>query len=167
MQRIWVQLCGKNWYKVTILIMHKRERELGFYRHDQWGGCLPCWRYTGLNGGLLLRGWSPSRRHCYRHKHQQEGATWKLMHKHMIMLSMMWMVLVWSRFNLPHVNWSWFEKLIQIQTSNVVQITQSCICYCLVMVNHVDMWILCLWCSNDHSCISMVQFWIAFDLNLD
>ena len=42
------------------------------------GVCLPCWRYTGLNGGLLLRGWSPSRRHCYRHNHQQEGATLNL-----------------------------------------------------------------------------------------
>src|ERR1043165_9659234 len=26
MQRIWVQLCGKNRYKVTILIMHKGMR---------------------------------------------------------------------------------------------------------------------------------------------
>src|ERR1041384_2550615 len=26
MQRIWVQLCGNNRYKVTILIMHKRMR---------------------------------------------------------------------------------------------------------------------------------------------
>ena len=72
---IWVQLCGKNRYKVTILIMHKRMRGNWVFIDMINGGLLALPMIHGLNGGLLLRGWSPSRRHCYRIKHQQEGAT--------------------------------------------------------------------------------------------
>ena len=38
------------------------------------------------------------------------------------------MVLMWPMFNFQQVNWSWFEKGIQIQTPNVVRIIPSCIC---------------------------------------
>src|ERR1041385_8235558 len=39
MQRIWVQLCDRNVIMVIILNNAKarHEREVGFYRHDQWG----------------------------------------------------------------------------------------------------------------------------------
>ena len=45
MQRIWVQLCGRNdtrWSSYSCI--SETERELGFYRHDQRRDCLPCRR---------------------------------------------------------------------------------------------------------------------------
>ena len=55
MQRIWVQLCGKNRHKVTILIMHKRRRgNWVFIDMINGGGCLPCWRE--IDNGVFNEG---------------------------------------------------------------------------------------------------------------
>ena len=89
MQRIWVQLCGKNRYKVTILFMHKRKRGNWVFidmikggllalltRFSIWffnkGGSLLFWfnfyRQTTIKGGNIST----------MHNHMVEG--WNLVH---------------------------------------------------------------------------------------
>src|SRR3954469_16542117 len=56
MQRIWVQLCGKNRYKGILLIMHKRKRGNWVFIDmiKGGGGCLPCWR--GFDNRVFNKG---------------------------------------------------------------------------------------------------------------
>src|SRR3954471_2153342 len=89
MHRIGVQLCGRIDNKLIILInISETEREVGFYRHDQWGLLAlltihGSYRWSSSSGVItvseaLLPAQSSTRggrQHCNR------------MHKHMFMFS--------------------------------------------------------------------------------
>ena len=98
---------------------------MGFYRYDQSGfACLivetpGC--HSSEKTGTTSGDGSIEKKQTPRHKYEHYIA----MH---IQEMNHGMVLTWPRFILSHVNWSWFEKGIQIQTPNVVQIIPSCIC---------------------------------------
>ena len=130
------------------------------------GGCLPCWRYTVLNGGLLLRGWSSSRGHCYRHKHQQRGPTNK------VQCSSTWCSCPWcdgivcGTFNLNEV-YCIFKckfKLHMLVTLAKLQMPLFVFHNPCVHVFEVPLKFKCLWLhchgSNQNS------IWIKFDLIL-
>ena len=69
MQRIWVQICGKNRYKVTILIMHKRMRANWVFIDMINGGLLSL--LTRFDNGVFNEGGGLRfRLHVYRANNQ-------------------------------------------------------------------------------------------------
>src|SRR3954469_24339814 len=99
MQRIRVQLCGKNRYKVIILFMHKRKRgKWDFIGMIKRGGLLAL--LTRFDNEVFNEGgWPPFRLHVYRANKAIKGK-YNAMLKHMIML----IVMMCSSFNLSHFN---------------------------------------------------------------
>ena len=137
---------------------------MGFYRHDQWGGCLPCWRYTVLNGGPLLRGWSPSRRHCYRINHQQRGPTLNLNAQtqdvvvHDVIVSVLWQIqFKWSLLNLK----SKF-KLHMLFKLAKLQMPLFVLCKPSWHVYDIPLMYKCLWLYCNGSIWNSI--WINFEL---
>ena len=82
---------------------------MGFYRHDQWGGCLPCWRDFD-NGVFNEGGGLQFQLHVYLSKQYKQSINKLQCSSTWLCCQMMWIVFMWSRFHLQQVNWTWFES---------------------------------------------------------
>src|SRR3954464_14516273 len=103
MQRIWVQLCGKNRHKVIILFMHKRKRGKWVFIDMIKGGLLALLTrfYNSVfneGGGLRFR------LHVYRANNKQRMNLIAML-KHMInIVGVMFMVTMCWQFHLKESN---------------------------------------------------------------
>ena len=103
MQRIWVQLCGKNRYQGDLLIMHKRKRGKWVFIDMINGGLLALLTIHGVYRTSSPSGVITVSEALLLEQSSTKGGRqhWNRMHKHMIMLSMMWMYYLW------HLQFKW------------------------------------------------------------
>src|SRR3954471_1512800 len=104
MQRIWVQLCGKNRYKVIILIMHKRKRGNWVFIDMIKGGLLAL--LTRFDNGVFNEGGGLRfRLHFYPDKHGKHRININAKaQSHDQYCNVMFLVAMWVQFHLKKVH---------------------------------------------------------------
>ena len=163
MQRIWVQLCSKNRYEVTILIMHKRKRENWVFI-DMINGWLlalltihESYRWSSSSGVITIsEALLPAQTN-------NKGGNIELK------CTITWLCCPWCE-------WYWCDLgsicHILIEVDLKINSNSNSKCYLnwvnlhLIMFVHLEPCLIYFWSISVYGYIAKVQIRIAFELNL-